>query len=159
MMFDPCQIVADQQHCHPPLATEPDEERHNLSTQRSIKRADRFIGDKIARAVRERGGDQHALPFSTRKPVRILCQPFFRARQADRLQHRDHRRLVGFCATCLHRSLDQMRAHGAVRRQCGQRLLKDKTQFFGAHAAEFAFRKPDQFDAVECRRTAGDTGA
>ena len=72
MMLNACKVMADQQHRHPALAAQTHKQCHDFTAQGSVERAYRFVGNKIARAMRQRRCNQNTLPFPARKQVRIL---------------------------------------------------------------------------------------
>ncbi len=87
MARDQREIMADQQQAQPVVA-QPRQRLHDRVTQMRVERTGRLVGDEQRWAVRDGGGDQHALALAAGQAMRIGVELRFGLGQPDLVEHR-----------------------------------------------------------------------
>ena len=88
-LADHAQVVADEDHAHPEIALELEQEAQDLILDEDVQRRRRLVGQQHLRPRRDRHSDQDALAHAAAELVRVVAHPPLGDRDADPLEQLD----------------------------------------------------------------------
>ena len=114
----------------------------------------RLIRDQKLRAQRDGHGDDHPLPLTARKLMRIAAHRHFGSRKPNPFQHLPGALArLGFLRHAMfQQGFHHLSANGFDRIKRGHRLLKHHADLRSAQFAKRGIVKPDHFAAVQLDR-------
>lgn len=144
-------VVRDQQHPRAGVGGQPPQQIQDLGLNGDVERGGRLVRDEQARRVRDRHGDDHALPLPAGELEGERGRPRLRVRDADATQQFDRLpgRVLGGDGAVVAYDFGYLRADPGQRIECGRRFLEHHRRRTAAQAGEVGLGGGDDVGAAD----------